>query len=111
MSLAGRAMPSRLGSLPRRMGAAATAAPVEPHYKAWYRTARWRALRWSVLVAAAFQCARCGAVDGTGRGLVADHRVPHRGDPVRFWDEAGLQCLCAGCHSRAKQAEERAAGW
>jgi hypothetical protein len=35
---------------------------------------------------------------------VADHIVPHRGDPVLF---AGpLQSLCASCHSSLKQQQE-----
>jgi 5-methylcytosine-specific restriction protein A len=30
-----------------------------------------------------------------------DHVVPHRGDPVLFWDEQGnWQSLCAACGSR-----------
>lgn len=44
------------------------------------------------------------------RGLVvvatvADHQVPHRGDPVLF---AGpLQSLCAECHNSLKQSIEK----
>ena len=37
---------------------------------------------------------------------VADHVVPHRGDPGLFM-EGELQSLCAACHSRHKQSEER----
>ena len=36
---------------------------------------------------------------------VADHVVPHRGDPDLFWHGA-LQSLCAEHHDQAKQAEE-----
>lgn len=35
---------------------------------------------------------------------VADHIVPHRGDPALF--EGELQSLCAECHSSWKQALE-----
>jgi 5-methylcytosine-specific restriction protein A len=36
---------------------------------------------------------------------VVDHIVPHRGDPVLFWDEANWQGLCKLCHD-AKTARE-----
>lgn len=39
-----------------------------------------------------------------GRTTIAahvDHVVPHRGDPVLFWDELeNWQALCASCHMR-----------
>lgn len=75
--------------------------------RALYFTTRWRRLRWEVLVAAAFTCARCGRVEGETRRLVADHINPHRGIEERFWDRGNLQCLCASCHSGAKQREEQ----
>ena len=75
-------------------------------WRAWYKTKQWQQLRWKVLVAALFTCARCGLVTAEKRALVADHKVPHRGDAALFWDEANLQCLCAECHAGAKQAEE-----
>jgi hypothetical protein len=37
---------------------------------------------------------------------VADHVVPHRGDPDLFWQGA-LQSLCATCHSLRKQSQEK----
>ena len=37
---------------------------------------------------------------------VADHVVPHRGDPTLFW-EGELQGLCDSHHSGAKQAAEK----
>ena len=34
-----------------------------------------------------------------------DHVVPHRGDPVLFWDEDGnWQSLCAACGARKSRA-------
>lgn len=38
---------------------------------------------------------------------VVDHIVPHRGDPVLFWDERNWQPLCKRCHDAAKQSEEK----
>lgn len=84
----------------------AAAAP----WRAWYKTARWQRLRWSVLVAADFTCARCQRMEADTALLVADHVTPHRGDAALFWDRRNLQCLCKPCHDRDKQREERA-GW
>ncbi|RIA37487.1 HNH endonuclease [Hephaestia caeni] len=77
-------------------------------WRKWYKTARWRALRWSVLVRDHFTCQRCQRIEGDTSKLVADHRTPHRGDAALFWDESNLWTLCASCHSGAKQREERA---
>ncbi|WPY93171.1 HNH endonuclease [Limimaricola variabilis] len=76
-------------------------------WRSWYKTARWQALRWEVLVEAAFTCVRCHRIEGDTSLLVADHKSPHRGDPALFWDRGNLQCLCKGCHDGAKQREER----
>lgn len=38
---------------------------------------------------------------------VTDHKVPHRGDPVLFWDETNWQPMCATCHSRKTALETR----
>lgn len=77
-------------------------------WRRWYKTSEWRRLRWDVLVAACFTCVRCGLV-GQSAELVADHIEPHRGDHARFFDRSNLQCLCAACHNRDKQREERRA--
>jgi len=78
-------------------------------WRAWYGTARWRALAKKIKLRDLFTCKRCGLIDGNKRGVEADHRIPHRGDPVLFWDEDNLQTLCKSCHSSAKQKEEAAA--
>jgi 5-methylcytosine-specific restriction enzyme A len=78
-------------------------------YRAWYKTQRWKRLRWSVLVRDLFTCQRCGRVEANTALLVADHREPHRGNEVLFWDAQNLWCLCKACHDSAKQREERAA--
>lgn len=78
--------------------------------RGWYKSTAWRRLRWQVLVDALFTCARCQANHGLDTSqLVADHIRPHKGDAALFWDRANLQCLCAACHNRVKQSEERAA--
>ena len=35
-----------------------------------------------------------------------DHIDPHRGDMVKFWDQANWQGLCRACHSRKTATEE-----
>jgi len=37
---------------------------------------------------------------------VADHIVPHRGDPKLFYDPNNLQSLCALCHNARKKLQE-----
>nr|WP_243256973.1 HNH endonuclease signature motif containing protein [Rhizobium skierniewicense] len=49
----------------------------------------------------------CGRIDGNTSRLVADHKIPHRGDEALFWDESNLQCLCKPCHDGLKQRQER----
>jgi len=48
-------------------------------------------------------CQRQGRITAA---TVVDHRIPHRGDPVLFWDEDNWQGLCTPCHSSIKQSEE-----
>lgn len=79
------------------------------HWRRWYKTARWQALRWQILVRDLFTCQwpGCGRIEGDTSKLVADHREPHRGDEALFWDADNLWCLCKPCHDSAKQSEER----
>jgi len=66
-----------------------------------YFTPRWRALRAAVLLADR-ACVVCQAAPST----IADHLVPHRGDPALFWNRDNLQGLCATCHSRKTRRDE-----
>jgi 5-methylcytosine-specific restriction protein A len=79
-------------------------------WKAWYKTARWQALRLRVFVRDGFTCQHrgCGRLEGDTSKLVCDHIEPHRGSEHLFWDEANLQTLCRPCHDSVKQAEEQA---
>jgi 5-methylcytosine-specific restriction enzyme A len=78
-------------------------------WRAWYSTARWRALRREVLLRDLYTCQMpgCGRVEPNTSLLVADHREPHRGDETLFWSRGNLQTLCKPCHDRAKQRLER----
>ena len=107
-------MPPRLATLAPKIGYAAdTPAAASRNrdaqfaWRAWYKTARWQSLRWSVLVRDLFTCQRCQKIEGITSQLVADHKTPHRGNAALFWDPANLQCLCKPCHDSAKQAEEK----
>lgn len=79
-------------------------------WRAWYHTARWQRLRWSVLVRDLFTCRMCRDLVADTSQLVADHIERHRGDPDLFWDDRNLQCLCKHCHDSHKQRAERARG-
>lgn len=37
---------------------------------------------------------------------VVDHKIPHRGDMVLFWDRTNWQALCGTCHNTTKKREE-----
>ncbi|MDJ1632688.1 HNH endonuclease [Rhizobium rhizogenes] len=78
-------------------------------WRAWYKTARWQKLRMVVLVRDLFTCQMkgCGRIEADTSQLVADHKIPHRGDEVLFWDENNLHCLCKTCHDSLKQKQER----
>lgn len=77
-------------------------------WRAWYKLARWKQLRWSVLVRDLFACQMCKRVVGNTSQLVADHKKPHRGSATLFWDESNVQTLCKPCHDGAKQRLEQA---
>ena len=65
----------------------------------WYRTPRWRALRASVLRAEPL-CTGRDDGEPCGRPTTdVDHRQPHRGDLVLFWDRRNLQAKCHACHA------------
>lgn len=52
------------------------------------------------------ECAREGRVEAA---TVVDHIIPHKGDPVLFWDESNWQSLCKMHHDK-KTISERGKG-
>ena len=81
-------------------------------WRRWYKTARWRKLRESILLRDMFTCQRTGVTligkHPEPNSAVVDHIKPHRGDEALFWDEANLMSVSKQWHDGAKQAEEQA---
>lgn len=77
--------------------------------KSWhhlYNTAQWKQLRVAQLRAHPL-CCYCRAQGKDEAATVADHKKPHKGDRVLFFDATNLQSLCKTCHDAAKQTLER----
>jgi 5-methylcytosine-specific restriction enzyme A len=68
-------------------------------YGSRWRRARKRFLRRHPL------CGTCREAGRLQASTVVDHIVPHRGDPVLFWDESNWAASCKRCHD-AKTARE-----
>lgn len=52
-------------------------------------------------------CVRCLAEQKLIKATVVDHKIPHRGDQVLFWDENNWQALCKACHDRKTMTGDR----
>ena len=73
--------------------------------KRWYDSVRWRKaramhLRYNPL------CVMCEKRGLTVIGTVVDHKIPHKGNEVLFWDQSNWQTLCPSCHSGVKRMQE-----
>lgn len=81
-------------------------------WRAWYQTERWRKLRLQVFVRDEYRSQRSGDIcAGTypaPNSPVANHKIPHRGDPKLFWDPNNIETVTKAEHDRLIQAEERA---
>jgi len=73
-------------------------------HKHLYNDKRWLARRAAQLRAQPL-CVMCKASGFIRLATVADHIVPHRGDPNLFW-YGKLQSLCMTCHNNVKQQIE-----
>ena len=45
-------------------------------------------------------CCVCEPAGRITEATVVDHKTPHRGNQVLFWDVANWQALCKPCHDR-----------
>ena len=61
-------------------------------YDGYWRKAR---IGWLLKHPLCVECERQGHVV---QATVVDHRVPHRGDKVLFWDRNNWDSLCKPCH-------------
>lgn len=117
--LKGRGFKSPLqASRARRPGCASTDVPEAarpqssvPPWKKWYFTARWRRLRDFVLKRDRYICQATG-VPLVGRANawnspIADHKVPHKGDPDLFWDPENVWAVSKRYHDSDKQRLEK----
>lgn len=77
-------------------------------YRKLYKHPAWRARRLHQLADEPL-CRTCATAGRVTAATVADHIIPHRGDPKLFF-EGELQSLCDAdpwrCHSRVKQRTE-----
>ncbi|NSX92664.1 HNH endonuclease [Agrobacterium tumefaciens] len=112
---------SRIGSLPPRLGhmsgdekARLKERDSNVSWRAWYGLERWKRLRKKVWLRDLYTCQKTGVLCiGTypaPNSPVADHKIPHRGDPDLFWDENNLETVSKAYHDSQKQKEERSQG-
>lgn len=84
-------------------------------WRAWYYSRRWKELRKAVWVRDAYTCRKTGTLCigryPAGDSPVADHIIPHRGDPDLFWDINNVQTVSKEYHDSEKQGQERAGRW
>lgn len=66
---------------------------------------RWRRARDRYLAEHPLceECLKKGIIEPAE---VVDHRIPHKGDPVLFWDESNWQALSKRCHDRKTAKED-----
>ena len=80
-------------------------------WRRWYRTARWQKLRQDVFTRDGLVCQRTGVLclgrHPASDSPVANHKRPHRGDPVLFWDPANIETVCKEAHDCLIQREEQ----
>jgi 5-methylcytosine-specific restriction protein A len=80
-------------------------------WRAWYGTQRWRVLRREVFLRDGYICQRTGVL-AAGQypapdSPVANHKVPHRGDPALFWDINNIETVTKLVHDSLIQIEEQ----
>jgi len=79
--------------------------PEAEAYRALYRTARWGYCRRAQLARHPL-CELCEQAGNVRAATVVNHRIPHKGDPVLFWDPANRQSVCKPHHDGPIQKAE-----
>jgi 5-methylcytosine-specific restriction endonuclease McrA len=81
-------------------------------WRAWYKTARWQKLKQMIHVRDMYVCQRTGVLCvgkyPADNSPVANHKVPHRGDPKLFWDPDNVETIAKSVHDSEVQREEQA---
>lgn len=67
--------------------------------------ARWRKARKRFLMRNPI-CVECKKSGMLGVATVVDHVVPHKGDPILFWDQSNWQGLCEHHHNKKTATED-----
>lgn len=111
-----KAMPARIDTLANRLGFGdsenreAKRRQLQP-WRNWYKLKRWFALRDRVFKRDLMICQQTGVLLTTRpnqpHSAIADHIIPHNGDPVLFWDEDNVQSVSKQWHDSVKQSQER----
>lgn len=70
-------------------------------------TYAWQVARLEYLEANPL-CVHCAELGIIESATVVDHKRPHRGDMVLFWNRSNWQGLCKTCHDAWKQRQEAA---
>jgi hypothetical protein len=106
------ALPPRLGHAPGDRKANDRARDASAPWRRWYDTARWKKLRQQVFVRDGFVCQRsgelCSGAANTPNAPIANHKVPHRGNPALFWDIDNIETVTKRVHDTIIQSEEQA---
>lgn len=80
-------------------------------WRAWYKTQRWQDLRMQAFARDGFVCQRTGTLcAGTypaPNSPVANHKLPHKGNPDLFWSLDNIETVTKQVHDSLIQAEER----
>src|SRR5262245_51674374 len=76
--------------------------------KSMYQTKWWKAVtkKWKEMNPICSMCKRNGKATPVD---VVDHKIPHRGNPVLFFNWGNLQSLCYFHHNSIKAHHERQA--
>lgn len=77
----------------------------DPERRSLYKTKDWYKLRNRRLKAEPF-CRMCSEMNVRTAGEIVDHKTPHRGDPVLFYDFNNTQSLCKLHHDSVKKSHE-----
>ena len=78
----------------------------EQPWRKWYKLPAWQAARRAQLQAHPL-CERHLKRGQVIAATVVNHRTPHRGEWSLFIDPNNMESVCAPCHDRDIQSEER----